>query len=185
MRFWNIIPTAFISCVLFFSCGISQAADVPDLTIDIFKTVPVPITSNGTAAITVVVKNVGTGTSKPVPLFFGGDETILKNFGVPMYNSMEHGVSIPSLAAGMNKEFSFNKVSNIPVGNYTVQAKIWPTKPGAAAPKPGDESNLSNNQKGLSISVVAAAPSNLPKKPIHKIPQAVQPGPGKPSGPLN
>jgi hypothetical protein len=185
MKLLQTFPAMCIALfLLLFSCCCSQAAATPDLTVDTFKVVPVTPTSAGTAALVIVIKNVGTGTSKSVPLFFGGDETVLQAFGIPMYNSMEHGVSIPSLNAGQSKEFTFGKLSSMAVGSYTVQAKIWPTKPGATPPQPGGESNLNNNQKDLTFSVTAGA-SNIPKKPIHKIPQDGQSVPGKPISPLN
>jgi hypothetical protein len=185
MKLLQTLPVVFITIFfLLFTCNCSQAAGTPDLTVDTFKVAPATPTSTGTAALVIVIKNIGTGTSKSVPLFFGGDETVLKAFGIPMYNSMEHGVSIPSLNAGQSKEFTFGKLSSMAVGSYTAQATIWPAKPGAAPPQPGGESNLNNNQKDLIFSVTAGA-SNIPKKPIHKIPQDGQPVPGKPISPLN
>jgi hypothetical protein len=125
MKLLQVFSVVFIALFfLSFPCNYGQAAETPDLTVDVFKIVPATPTSTGTAALVVVIKNIGNGTSKSVPLFFGGDDTILNAFGIPVYNSAEHGVSIPSLNAGQSKEFTFGKLSSVAAGAYTVQAKI-------------------------------------------------------------
>jgi hypothetical protein len=95
----------------------------------------------------------------------------LQAFGIPMYNSAEHGVPMPELAAGQVFTYSSTKAIKLPSGNYTIRAIIWPgNKPMAKAPAQNSESNLTNNEKEFQFTVKQASlkPSNL--SPKHKIP---------------
>jgi hypothetical protein len=148
-----------------------MAADVPDLSLEKNIISPSPVNQEATATLTVEVKNIGKAKNRAVTLFFHGNEAALQAFGIPMYNSAEHGVPMPELAAGQVFTYSSTKTIKLPPGSYTIRAIIWPgNKPMAAAPTANSESNLTNNEKEVQFTVkqVILKPSNL--GPKHKIP---------------
>lgn len=164
--------------ILTFTVSGAQAADMPDLNLEKISVSPSPLTQGDTATLTVEVKNIGKAKNRSVTLFLHGDEKALQAFGVPMYNSMEHGVSMPELGAGQGFTYSTTKKINLPSGNYTIRAIIWPGhKPVAAAPTQNSEGNLTNNEKEVQFNVKQATlkPSNL--GPKHKIPMESVPTP--------
>ena len=172
------LTIAFCLGFMFLVSGI-QASNSPDLSLEMITVTPSPLTTGDMATLTVVVKNIGNAKSKAVPLFLHGDENALQVFGVPSYNGMEHGVSMPELGAGQPFTYSTTKKISLPAGTYTIRAIIWPgNKPMAAQPASNSESNLSNNEKEIQFTVKQAVlkPSYL--GPKHKIPM----GP-VPSGP--
>ena len=164
------IAIAFVFILTFTVSG-AQAVDVPDLSLESITVSPSPMTQGDTATLTVVVKNIGKAKNRAVTLFLHGDENALQAFGVPMYNSAEHGVSMPELGAGQGFTYSTTKKINLSPGNYAIRAIIWPgNKPMAAPPMQNSESNLTNNEKEVQFTVKQAVlkPSNL--GPKHKIP---------------
>jgi hypothetical protein len=170
-----LLTIAFSFGLMFLVSGI-QAYDSPDLSMEMITVTPSPLTKGDTATLTVVVKNIGNTKSKAVPLFLHGDENALQAFGVPSYNGMEHGVSMPVLAAGQPFTYSTTKKINLSPGTYTIRAVIWPgNKPMAATPASNSESNLSNNEKEIQFTVkqVVLKPSNL--GPKYKIPMGPVP----------
>jgi hypothetical protein len=110
--------------VLTFPFSGGHAADVPDLSLEMITVTPSPLTQGDTATLTVVVKNIGKAKNRSIPLFLHGDENALQSFGVPMYNSAEHGVPMPELGAGQGFNYSTTKKINLPPGNYTIRAII-------------------------------------------------------------
>jgi hypothetical protein len=169
------LTIAFCLGLMFFVSGI-QASTSPDLSLEMITVTPSPLAQGDTATLTVVVKNIGNAKSKAVPLFLHGDENALQAFGVPSYNGMEHGVSMPELGAGQPFTYSTTKKINLSPGTYTIRAVIWPgNKPLAAQPTSGSESNLSNNEKEIQFTVKQAVlkPSNL--GPKYKIPMGTVP----------
>jgi len=168
----------FVS-ILMLNVSSASAADAPDLSLEKNIVSPSPLTQGQTATLTIEVKNIGKIKSRAVTLFFHGDESALQAFGVPMYNSAEHGVAMPELAAGQIFTYNASKIIKLPAGNYTIRAIIWPgNKPMAAAPMPNAESNLTNNEKEVQFTVKLPTlkPSNLGPKykiPVHSPGQGV------------
>ncbi len=157
--------------ILQFSVSLAIATDSPDLSLEKNMVTPSPVFQGASATLKVEVKNIGKAKSRPVVLFFHGSETALQAFGVPQYNSAEHGVPMPELMPGQVFTYASTKVIKIPTGDYNIRAIIWPgNKPMAAAPPSNAESNLSNNEKEVQFTVKKASlkPSNL--GPKHKIP---------------
>lgn len=168
----NIIGIALIAGFISILMVLSViAADAPDLSLEKNMVLPSPITQGQTATLTIEVKNIGKAKSRAVTLFLHGNENALQAFGVPMYNSAEHGVPMPELAVGQVFTYSTSKIIKLPAGNYAIRAIIWPgNKPMTAQPMPNAESNLSNNEKEVQFTVKSGIlrPSNL--GPKHKIP---------------
>jgi hypothetical protein len=167
----------FFAFLMIFSCTEVVFA-APDLSLESIQVTPATPISTGAATLTIVVKNVGTGPHRTVPLFFGGDEKALTAFNIPMHsNGSEHGVAIPPLPAGQSTKFTFTKQSTLPAGTYKIEAKIWPAKPWAVPPSsPEQETNMNNNVMDVTFTIKAAT-SNLPKdgKILHKIPTGQAP----------
>lgn len=171
MKKYIIWITVILGFILMLSISSAIAADVPDLSLEKNVVSPSPVTQGSMATLTIQVKNIGKAKNKPVTLFIHGDEAALQAFGVPMYNSAEHGVPMPELAAGQVFTYSSTKTIKLPAGNYKINAIIWPgNKPMAKAPTQNSESNLTNNEKEVQFTVKQAVlkPSNL--GPKHKIP---------------
>jgi len=168
----NIIWISMIlGLTLIFNISPATAADLPDLSLEKNVVSPSSITQGATATLTIEVKNIGKAKNRAVTLFLHGDEKALQAFGIPMYNSAEHGVSMPELAAGQVFTYTSTKVIKLSSGNYTIRAIIWPgNKPMSAAPMSNSEGNLTNNEKEVQFTVKQASfkPSNL--GPKHKIP---------------
>jgi hypothetical protein len=146
-------------------------SDIPDLSLESLTVTPSPLNQGEVATLTIVVKNIGGAKNRAVPLFLHGDEAALQAFGVPMQNGVEHGVSMPELGPGQGFTYATTKPINLSPKTYTIQAIIWPGHQALNKPMPsGSESNLSNNEKEIQLTVKPAAvkPSNL--GPKHKIP---------------
>lgn len=168
---------AFALVVVFVAASQHTFAGSPDLTVGRMEVLPANPTTANTIVLVVEIKNIGSTNNRPVTLFFEGTGNILSIFGIPMANSAEHGVGIPVIEPGKNKEFSFTRQKPVTPGNYSITAKIWPTKPGVVPPGPNMESNLTNNTKQLTFTITAGSPKAHIKKQLHKIPQAVEPVP--------
>ena len=166
----------------------ARAADVPDLSLEKLTVTPNPVTSGDMATLTAEVKNIGKAKNRAVPLFFHGDEKALQAFGIPMYNSAEHGVPLPELGPGQVFNYTATKKITLPAGSYTIRAIIWPgNKPQAAMPGPNAEANLSNNEKEIQFTVKPGplqpqGPSGLQSLPPekYKMIQPKKPGPPPP-----